>query len=275
MQIVPVLTLIFLVFVIVTVFVPSFPPAQFLYEATRMPHPPVPESGLSIGTLMYGFTNGFFWVLVAAIAFGVASGMRRTKPLPPMPVAPKLSTPLLVAREVDDRWTQTLPSTTVTVNSENDSASALASLLEFHEEAPEPAGMKQKVEFIQGIDSIYAGLLKNAGVRSVSELLNTCAREAVRRRIATEVGVSYQMLTKWVHQADLLRVKGVDSKCSALLESAGVTTVFDLSTRDAISLSKRLRSTNREMKLISGRTPPVKIVQGWVDESKNLRPMVE
>lgn len=276
MRTVTILTFLFLLLVGVTIVFPGFPPAQFLYETLGMPHPALSSAGLSAGSLMYGFTNGFFWVLVAAIAFGISSSTRKSKPLPPIPVATKLATPPLEAKEVDDRWVRMLPSATVIVSSNPAVSSSPASLpAVYSEAASEPVVMEQDVEVIDGVGPVCGGLLKNAGVKTVNDLLMEGGKETGRRLLASEVGVSYSTLVEWVYSADLLRVKGIDANYSVLLQSAGVKTVVDLSTRNPVFLSQTLRVVDRERKLVGGRIPSSETIECWVNEAKKLKPIVE
>jgi predicted flap endonuclease-1-like 5' DNA nuclease len=131
------------------------------------------------------------------------------------------------------------------------------------------------VEVIEGVGPVCGGLLKNAGVKTVNDLLTAGSKEAGRRRLANDVGVSYLTLVKWVYQADLFRIKGVDAKYSALLESAGVNTVADLSEKDPALLSNVLRAVNMERKLVERRSLSVETIGGWVIKAKKLKTMVE
>jgi len=276
MRIVIVLTFLFLVIVGVTIAFPSFPPAQFLYETFGLPHPAVTSSGLTAGSLMYGLANGFFWVIIATIALGVASSIRRSKSLPPMPAPTKLATPLIEAKEVDDRWVRTLPSATVTVLPDSPVSPVPASAPVVPSDvAYEPIVVQQDVEAVDGVSPVCGGLLRNAGIKTINDLLIAGAKEDCRRRLASDVGVDYSTLVKWVYQADLLRVRGVDPNYAALLESAKVSTVADLSARNPLFLSRALRAVNRERKLVRGRIATHKTIEGWVNEAKKLKPMVE
>jgi hypothetical protein len=109
----------------------------------------------------------------------------------------------------------------------------------------------------------------------VNDLLTAGAKEAGRRGVANDVGVSYLMLVKWACQADLFRVEGVDANYSSLLESAGVNSVVDLSQKDPALPFKALRAVNRERKLVGRRIPSVETIVGWANEDKELKPIIE
>ena len=105
----------FLVFVSLSLVMPSFPPAQLLHEYLKIPQTTLSIWGISIATLLSGITNGFFWVFVAATVYGVAHYSRQLKPLPPMPVAPHLTTPMLENPFVDSRVNRIPPALTISL----------------------------------------------------------------------------------------------------------------------------------------------------------------
>lgn len=258
----------FLFLVGITLLVPSFPPAQLLCEFLKIPPTSVSAVGISVANLLSGFINGFFWILVAAMLYGVVQYSKRAKPLPPMPVAPQLETPALEATVVDERWSRIPPSITVPQIRVPSASSHSATGIK------EPVGVEQDVETIDGIGPVCGGLLRNSGIKTVNDLLKAGADEKGRRSLASEVGVSYLTLLKWVYRADLLRVRGVDAKYSSLLESAGVNTVTDLATRNPLYLSQTLRIVNKEKRLVRRRIPACETIEGWVNEAKKLTPVV-
>lgn len=111
------------------------------------------------------------------------------------------------------------------------------------------------------------------GVRTVDDLLRVGATTEGRQRIARRLAVGYMMVLSWVHRGDLLRVRGVGKQYSELLESAGVSSVADLSTRNARILWQTLRGVNRKKRLVR-RVPPRKTIEMWVYNAKKLEPIV-
>ena len=77
------------------------------------------------------------------------------------------------------------------------------------------------------------------------------------------------MLLKWISRGDLLRVKGVGTQYSGLLEAAGVNSVADLSTRKPGYLHQTLKMVNAEKKLVR-RVPPVRRIIAWVKYARDL-----
>jgi hypothetical protein len=117
-------------------------------------------------------------------------------------------------------------------------------------------------------------MMRNRGIRTVDDLLKAGATRLKRQRLANEFGVSYATMSKWVHRGDLLRIRGIGSQYSELLETAGVNTVIHLSKRDPHSLWLQLRAINRERKLVR-RAPPLKKIENWIYKAKNLDHIVE
>ena len=92
-----ILAITFILFVSITLVAPSFPPVQLLYKYLRIPQTTLSFNGISVATLLNGIINGLFWTIFAALTYGLAQlaiTARELKPLPPMPFAPHLTTPL-------------------------------------------------------------------------------------------------------------------------------------------------------------------------------------
>ncbi|MGZ4851089.1 MAG: hypothetical protein ACXV2C_06900, partial [Candidatus Bathyarchaeia archaeon] len=82
----------------ITLVVPSFPPAQLLNEYLKIPQPTsLYIWGVSLATLLKSLINGFFGVVIGGAVCDLTQYLtkRKVHTLPPMPVAPHLSTPSL------------------------------------------------------------------------------------------------------------------------------------------------------------------------------------
>jgi predicted flap endonuclease-1-like 5' DNA nuclease len=243
----------FLLLVAITFVVPVLPPAQLLYEFLKIPQPTLFIWGISVATLFNGVTNGFFWGIVAAAVYGLSRHFTRRKPLPPMPVARDLPTTPPKPMPLDYRADRYPPAITVR----------------------KKRGLTERdIETIEGIGPLRGRMLRNARIRTVDDLLRAGATRRGRQRLANEFGVSYATMHRWVYRGDLLRVRGIGRQYSELLETAGVTTVTDLSTRNPRYLWQTLKVVNRERKLVR-RIPPHKTIEIWVNKAKNLEPIVE
>jgi len=122
---------------------------------------------------------------------------------------------------------------------------------------------------IEGIGSVFAKKLENAGVKSVEALLKAGATPKGREILAEKTGIDKGKILEWVNHADLFRIKGVAEEYADLLEEAGVDTVVELSKRKPENLHEKLLEVNGQKKLVR-RPPTLKQVESWVAQAKNL-----
>jgi predicted flap endonuclease-1-like 5' DNA nuclease len=122
---------------------------------------------------------------------------------------------------------------------------------------------------IEGIGPTYSVKLAKAGIRTVERLLAAGATPKGRRELAATTGISDALILEWVNLADLLRIKGIGTQYSDLLEEAGVDTVLELSNRVADHLWKKMQEVNAAKNLVN-KLPGLKQVKNWVDQAKKL-----
>lgn len=126
---------------------------------------------------------------------------------------------------------------------------------------------------IEGIGEVFAAKLEGAGVATVEALLEQGGSPSGRKSLAEATGLSTDRILEWVNRADLMRVKGVGSEYSDLLEASGVDTVKELATRRPDNLHAKMLEVNEAKKLVR-RTPTFDDVASWVAEAKTLPPKV-
>jgi predicted flap endonuclease-1-like 5' DNA nuclease len=129
--------------------------------------------------------------------------------------------------------------------------------------------MGYKIVEIEGIGPAMAELLSKAGIETTDALLDGCGDPSGRKAVAKTSGLSEKQLLKWANMADLMRVKGVGSEYSELLEAAGVDTVKELKTRNAGNLAVKMAEVN-VLKKLTRTVPSESVVQGWVDQAAGL-----
>jgi predicted flap endonuclease-1-like 5' DNA nuclease len=122
---------------------------------------------------------------------------------------------------------------------------------------------------IEGIGPVYAGKLKDAGIRTTDALLEAGKTPSGREALAEDTGISGKLILEWVNLADLFRIKGVGEEYSDLLEEAGVDTVPELAQRNADNLYQKLGEVNAEKQLVR-RLPSKGQVADWVAQAKVL-----
>ncbi len=125
------------------------------------------------------------------------------------------------------------------------------------------------IEEIEGIGAALAAKLVAANVKTVEALLKTAGSAAGRKDLAAKSGIDAGKLLEWVNRADLMRIKGVGSEFSDLLEASGVDTVKELATRKPENLFAKMEEVNTAKKLVR-RTPSAAEVEKWVAEAKTL-----
>lgn len=131
-----------------------------------------------------------------------------------------------------------------------------------------------KILDVEGIGSVYAEKLHEAGVRSTTALLKRGGTVKGRKELAYAINIEESKILKWVNHADLFRIHGVGSEYSDLLEAAGVDTVPELRQRNATALYDALVRANEVKKLVR-KLPSVDQVAEWVEEAKSLPRVIE
>lgn len=122
---------------------------------------------------------------------------------------------------------------------------------------------------VEGIGPVYAEKLTAAGIGSVEALLKAGAQKQDRADIAERTGISEKLILEWVNHADLMRVKGVGSEYSDLLEAAGVDSVPELAQRNPANLTQALAATNEQKGLVRS-LPSQEMVAGWIAQAKTM-----
>lgn len=133
--------------------------------------------------------------------------------------------------------------------------------------------MSYKIQEIEGIGPAYAEKLAAAEIDKTDKLLKLCCDAKGRKATAEKTGVSEAQLLKWANMADLMRISGIGSEFSELLEAAGVDTVKELRNRNAGNLAEKMAEVNKQKKL-TRTVPSEKTVTRWVEQAKGLDPLI-
>ena len=132
-----------------------------------------------------------------------------------------------------------------------------------------------KIEEIEGIGATQAAKLAAAGVTTTDDLLQWGANKAGRQSLEDTTGISGKLILEWVNHVDLMRIKGVGSEYSDLLEAAGVDSPSELANRNAATLAITFQEVVAARPSIVRRIPSEAEVAGWIAESKDLEKVVE
>ena len=129
---------------------------------------------------------------------------------------------------------------------------------------------KTHLTSIPGITEAVEAKLNAAGINNVNDLLAEGATPQSREEMATRSGLSVAQLLKFVHYADLFRIKGISGPAAALLEAAGVKTVAELSRSSASNLQLQLQQVSRATKPAGQAPPTEQQLAAWIEEAKTL-----
>jgi predicted flap endonuclease-1-like 5' DNA nuclease len=247
----------FLCLFAVTIVIPALPPGNMISNFVRVPET-TSVLGISSVVIINGIINGFVWGIIAFVIYALGSRPSKKKSLPqlmsptyptaPPPTPAPVTTSVIMSRKPREKKPPLKRKTYIALD--------------------------QDVETIEGIGPTYGNKLRNAGVRVVEDLLIAGSTRSRRRILANKIGVAHGTLLKWVYRADFFRIRGIGTQYSALLESAGVNTVTDLSRRNAKNLYAKLREVNRRKNLVR-RVPQYRTVQVWIRRAKSLKRIVE
>jgi len=132
-----------------------------------------------------------------------------------------------------------------------------------------------KIEDVEGIGPAYAAKLTAAGVTSTDDLLEQGAKPSGRATLETATGIDHDLILEWVNHVDLMRINGVGSEYSDLLEAAGVDSPAELAQRNAANLANTFQEVIAALPGDVRRIPSEAVVQGWIDQAKSLPKVVE
>lgn len=125
------------------------------------------------------------------------------------------------------------------------------------------------ISAIEGIGRLYAQKLSEHGVKTVSDLLETCATPQGRKQLAQTTGIREEKLLCWANKADLFRIKGISTQYSDLLEAIGVVTIGELRHHNPENLLETMRVVNATKKLVR-QVPALSQVRSFVSQAQSL-----
>jgi predicted flap endonuclease-1-like 5' DNA nuclease len=132
-----------------------------------------------------------------------------------------------------------------------------------------------KIEEVEGIGPAYAAKLAEAGVTSTDDLLEKGAKPGGRKALEEATGITGKLILEWVNHVDLMRIKGVGSQYSDLLEAAGVDSPAELAQRNPANLAETLQEVVAARPGIVRRIPTQSEIEGWIAEAKTMPKVVE
>ncbi len=131
-----------------------------------------------------------------------------------------------------------------------------------------------KLTDIEGIGEVYMGKLQARGITSIEQFLEAGSTKKGRDTLATECGISPDLILKWLNRADLSRIKGISTQYSDLLEIAGVDTVPELAQRRPDNLHAKMKEVNDQKHHVR-QLPTESQVADWVAQAKQLPRVIQ
>jgi len=132
-----------------------------------------------------------------------------------------------------------------------------------------------KIEDIEGIGSAYGAKLAAIGIVTTDDLLALGGSRAGRERMAEATGVSPALILEWVNNADLMRIPGVGTQYSDLLEAAGVDSPAELAHRNAANLAETFQEVVAARPGTVRRIPTEPEIAAWIEAAASLPRVVE
>ena len=129
------------------------------------------------------------------------------------------------------------------------------------------------VKDIYGISEAQAEALAEAGVHTTNQLLEVGATSTGRMRLADEARLTDELVKKWVHQADLMRIDGVGAAVVGLLCAVGVCTVPKLAYHDSDSLHRDLVAYAEQTPDVI-KVPSSSTLETYIAQAKKLRKII-
>jgi predicted flap endonuclease-1-like 5' DNA nuclease len=135
--------------------------------------------------------------------------------------------------------------------------------------------MAMRIEDIEGIGSAFGEKLRAAGVDTTEDLLDRGGSPSGRTALEEATGISHAQILEWVNHADLMRIDGVGSEYSDLLEAAGVDSPSELAQRNAANLTVTVQEVVAARPDIVRRVPSESEIAGWIKQAARLDKVVE
>ncbi len=131
------------------------------------------------------------------------------------------------------------------------------------------------IEVIEDIGQSRGRILREMGVSMVHEfLLKYRLADSSRTELADKLDIDQETVRRWVSIADLMRIQGVGSQYSELLEASGVHSVPALAQQDVTELVDKMQLVNQAEHSTILTVPDDKQVTEWIEIAKSLPAMI-
>ena len=124
-----------------------------------------------------------------------------------------------------------------------------------------------------GMDTGAVERLHEVGVSTLEQLLEQGATSTARMHLADQTGLDDASVKQWVHQADLMRVKGIGPELAHLLCQVGVFTTPKLTYHSTDALHADLVECNHNLRAMQ-QLPGVAELHEFITSAKTLPKLV-
>lgn len=131
-----------------------------------------------------------------------------------------------------------------------------------------------EVEDIEGIGKSYGKKLRDMGISTTEQLLNTCFNLDGRITVAEQIGIEDFVVRKWASMADLMRINDIEGQYSELMVYAGVDSVQELGQENASALHSKLSTANAEQNRVKVIPDETTLAQ-MINHAKSLREVIQ
>ncbi len=127
------------------------------------------------------------------------------------------------------------------------------------------------IEDIEGIGQGRGNVLRGLGISTIQQLFDQYRQaDGSRSELASKLEIEEDIVRQWVSMADLMRISGVGSQYSELLEASGVHSVPQLADQDALNLAETMQKTNKAQHITVLSLPGTSEVSSWIAMAKSL-----
>ena len=127
------------------------------------------------------------------------------------------------------------------------------------------------IRAIEDIGVRHQARLRAADLGSCKSLLEAGATKRGRRVISETVGVAESRVFEWVNKAALMRIRGISTQYSELLEAVGVDSLRKLRKSRITQLHKALiRANEHRRNPLVKRIPSQDQIKDWIRQAKRL-----
>lgn len=126
-----------------------------------------------------------------------------------------------------------------------------------------------KINNLAGMNSKATKKLIDFGITTSERLLLVANTSIGRQDLAEQLDIREEHIERWVHQAELIQIKGIGGEYSHMLLNLGVDRLQALRQSNPNDLHQSIAKTNFEKQLIR-RIPSREDIVRWVKQAKRI-----